>query len=100
MNTLTCVYCGVEYPEGTPPHGSQVLTDHIKVCERHPLREAEATIRKLRRALAGIVGGDGEEDLEQMEAFIRLSGAPERDKTVIINSIHALLDTLHYQPFE
>ena len=53
MNSLTCVYCGMAYPEGTPPYGSQVLTDHIKVCEKHPLRAAEATIAKLRAALAG-----------------------------------------------
>lgn len=45
---LTCVYCGAAYPEGTPPHGSKVLTDHIRVCEKHPMRELE---RKLGIAL-------------------------------------------------
>ena len=40
-NVLTCVYCGHEYPEGTPPHGSQILTDHIKICEKHPMRKLE-----------------------------------------------------------
>ena len=48
-NTLTCVYCGAAFPEGTPPHGHQVLTDHIKVCEKHPLRKAEETIAKLQQ---------------------------------------------------
>lgn len=94
-NTLTCVYCGMAYPEGTPPHGSQVLTDHIKVCEKHPLRAAETTIAKLRSALAGLVGVDGKEELEQMEAMIRMSGdAPTKDKAVAVDAIHALLDTL------
>lgn len=51
-NTLTCVYCGMAYPEGTPPHGSQILTDHIRVCEKHPLRAAEAKIERLRAALS------------------------------------------------
>lgn len=37
MKTLTCVYCGTEYPEGTPPHGSQILTNHIEICPKHPL---------------------------------------------------------------
>ena len=55
-NTLTCVYCGMAYPEGTPPYGAQILTDHIKICEKHPLRKAEATISKLRAALAGLIG--------------------------------------------
>jgi len=93
-NVLTCVYCGMAYPEGTPPHGSQILTDHIKVCEKHPLRSAETTIARLRSALAGLVGADGKEELEQMEAFIRLSDeAPAKDKAVAINAIHALLET-------
>lgn len=93
-NTLTCVYCGRTYPEGTPPHGSQVLTDHIKVCEKHPLRAAEAAIAKLRSALVGLVGVDGKEELEQMELMIRLAEVPAKDKAVTIDAIHALLDTL------
>ena len=36
--TLTCVYCGQMYPPNTPTHGSEVLTEHIKVCEKHPLQ--------------------------------------------------------------
>ena len=48
---LTCVYCGQEYPEGTPPHGSKVLTDHIRVCEKHPMRKLEEENKKLREAL-------------------------------------------------
>lgn len=37
---LTCVYCGHAYPEGTPASGAEiaVLTEHIKVCDRHPMR--------------------------------------------------------------
>lgn len=93
MNTLTCVYCGASFPEGTPPHGSQVLTDHIKVCEKHPLRAAEETIAKLRSALAGLVGVDGKEELDQMEAMIRLADVPDKDKAVTIDAIHALLET-------
>lgn len=39
--TLTCVYCGKEYPPGSPAHGSAVLTEHIRVCEKHPMRKVE-----------------------------------------------------------
>lgn len=87
MNTLTCVYCGHAYPEGTPPHGSKVLTDHIRVCEKHPMRQ-------LRTALVGLVGVDGKENLEQMEAAMRLIPAPAEDKAKSIDAIHALLATL------
>jgi hypothetical protein len=43
-NVLTCVYCGTAYPPGSPRHGSSVLTAHIMVCPKHPLREAEAKV--------------------------------------------------------
>lgn len=94
MNTLTCVYCGVEYPEGTPPHGSDVLTAHIKVCEKHPLRKAEQDIHRLRGALVGLVGVDGKKELEQMEAQLRLLPIPDEDRAATINAIHALMATL------
>lgn len=49
---LTCVYCGHEYPQDTPAWGNQVLTDHIKICEKHPMRKAEKTISELEVKLA------------------------------------------------
>lgn len=91
-NTLTCVYCGMAYPEGTPPHGSQILTDHIKICEKHPLRKAEETIKKLRTALIGLVGVSEKDELEKMEMLIRVASIPDVDKVGMINAIHALLD--------
>ncbi len=93
-NTLTCVYCGMAYPEGTPPHGSQVLTDHIKACEKHPMRQAEATIKKLRAALAGLIGASTKEELEQLEVGVRLMPGVEADKIAALNGIHALLETV------
>ena len=91
--TLTCVYCGMAYPQGTPTHGAQILTDHIKVCEKHPLRKAEADIVKLRSALSGLVGSVEHSELEQMEAAMRLVPASDSDKAVSINAIRALLET-------
>jgi hypothetical protein len=44
---VTCVYCGMQYPEDTPCHGAEILTEHIKVCEKHPLRKAECEIVNL-----------------------------------------------------
>jgi len=94
MNILTCVYCGQEYPAGTPASGADVkaLTDHIKVCEKHPMRKAEATIKKLHAALVGLVGSAEKDELESMEAMIRISPVPEADKVGMINAIHALIE--------
>lgn len=47
--TLTCVYCGHAYPPGTPEHGADVLTEHVKRCEKHPMREAEAQLAEAQR---------------------------------------------------
>jgi len=85
-NVLTCVYCGMAYPEGTPPHSSEVLTNHIKVCEKHPMH-------KLRKALADLVGASTKEELEELELGIRAMPAPEKDKIAALNAIHALLET-------
>jgi hypothetical protein len=51
---LTCVYCGHEYPQDTPSWGNNVLTEHIKVCPKHPMRQAEATIAALREENANL----------------------------------------------
>lgn len=49
-----CAYCGVAYPEGTPRFGGDVLTEHIKVCPEHPMRETEQHIKELERELEAI----------------------------------------------
>lgn len=74
------------YPEGTPPHGSKVLTDHIKVCDKHPMY-------KLRKALADLVGASTKEELEVMEFVLRSAPGIKQDKIAAINAIHALLET-------
>ena len=92
---LTCVYCGHEYPQDTPSAGSEILTEHIKVCEKHPMRKCESDRDKLRKALTGLIGTDKLEELDKMEAFIRLTPAPEVDKIASINAITALKETSH-----
>ena len=42
---VTCVYCGMEYPDGTPAAKAKTLTDHIKVCPSHPMRDAETALK-------------------------------------------------------
>ena len=94
--TLTCVYCGHEYPQDTPAHGSHVLTEHIKTCAAHPLRkaEAEADIVTLRSALIGLIGAETEAELRQIELAIRAMPVPDADRAVSINAINALIATM------
>ena len=92
---LTCVYCGQAYPQDTPAWGDKVLTDHIKICPKHPLRQAESVIEKLRKALFGLVGAETKDELERMEVAVRLLPySPESDKIASINAITALLETM------
>lgn len=37
---LTCIYCGHQYPPGTPNSNHVELTNHIAQCEKHPLKIA------------------------------------------------------------
>lgn len=89
---LTCVYCGHEYPQDTPAHGSKVLTDHISQCEKHPMREVIDQRDKLKSALAGLIGASDSAELRNMELIIRLSPAPAADKAAMLDAIHVLLN--------
>ena len=46
---VTCVYCGQEYPPGTPTSQHELLTAHIKVCPKHPMRQLEEENKELTR---------------------------------------------------
>jgi hypothetical protein len=94
-SVVTCVYCGHEYPDGTPTAKHDLLTAHIKVCEKHPMREAEARIERLRKALSGLIGAETKEELEAMEAAMRMVPGIEADKIAGINAIHALLSEVN-----
>ncbi len=84
MNEITCVYCGFQYPEGTPQSGHPILTEHIKVCEKHPMKKLTEDNQKLRAVLVKLVGVDNLEELREMvksfEAIETLMGKdPDRD---------------------
>ncbi len=50
---------------------------------------------QLRKALADLIGAESVEELLQMEAIIRITAAPDADKVVALNAIHALLKVHH-----
>ena len=89
-NIVTCVYCGHQYPEGTPTHQAEELTAHIKVCEKHPMREAEDRIKRLTQSLAGLVGASTLAECDSMELAFRTIPGAEEDKVSALNAIHAL----------
>lgn len=48
---------------------------------------------KLRAALIGLIGVESVEELQEMEATLRLMPAPDQDKAAMINAIHVLIET-------
>ena len=64
------------------------------IMSRQACHEAADQIVRLRSALAGLIGADTETELQQMEVAIRMLPAPDTDKAVSINAIHALLATM------
>ncbi len=49
---INCVYCGHQYPKGTPGVMQEILYEHIGKCPKHPLRKAEDRIKALEDDLA------------------------------------------------
>lgn len=95
---LTCVYCGHQYPQDAPAHGTQVLTEHIRICPKHPLRQAQCDLALVRGALAGLVGEHDPVKLGAMEVAVRALPAPDQDKAAMLQAIHALLNSQALPP--
>lgn len=89
---VTCVYCGHKYPQNTPTSGAEVLTEHIKVCEKHPMRRAEVKAAKLKLALIGIIGEEDPTKLREMEVAMRALPVPMADKAASIDAIRTLIE--------
>lgn len=95
-HTLTCVYCGQAYPEGAPTHGADVavLTEHIKVCTKHPMHKLQEDFNKLRSALSAIVGTDDADALKKLLVDIpKLETVPRESRMQGIAAVEALLLT-------
>lgn len=60
----------------------------------HDMQALREQRDRLRGALVGLIGADGREELEQLEAVMRLLPAPAEDRAKSIDAIHALIATL------
>jgi hypothetical protein len=85
---LTCVYCGHAYPPGSPEHGAEVLTEHIKVCEKHPMRELQQKADRLDQLEGALLflnalnfDGHGWNPDRIVELAHRQGWAPPKEKT-------------------
>ncbi len=93
-NVVTCVYCGHEYPDGTPTAKAEALTEHIQQCEKHPMTALQKRYEIVRAALVGLIGADTKEELQQIECGLLAREAPIEHKAPAIDGVRALLKTL------
>jgi len=64
-SVVTCVYCGHEYPDGTPASQHERLTAHIRVCDKHPMRPLESENAQLKERVKEL-----EAELDQVESML------------------------------
>lgn len=88
-----CAYCGMAYPEGTPSHGTQVLTDHIKVCDKHPMRALERDYKIVRAALVDVVGESDPKILAEIKENVLMTPDNSEDRRVSLAALDALIAT-------
>lgn len=69
-NVLTCVYCGHQYPDGTPAAKHEALTEHIQTCEAHPLAAMTRRHARLREALFRIAGVPQAASRDEQHAYL------------------------------
>jgi len=62
--TLTCVYCGHQYPPGTPESNHHLLTQHIAECEKHPMSKLKKENEKLGKIILDLNEKLHEKNLE------------------------------------
>ena len=81
--------------EGTRRQLDKQIAAH---CSFKSISENQAkTIQELRKALSELIGAETKEELEAMEAAMRIMPGVEADKIAGINAIHALLKTINQQ---
>lgn len=55
MKNTRCAYCGEGFVEDSPEHADAV-TEHIRTCPKHPMRQLEEEIKQLRSRLTCMCG--------------------------------------------
>lgn len=76
------------------PDGKENLNPYVYEFAAALQQDQASDIATLRSALIGLVGAETVDELKSMEAAMRLLPAPDADKAVYINAIHALIATI------
>jgi len=48
---VTCAFCGHRYEDGTSESQNTRLTEHIRECQKHPIRDMERQLAQIRSVL-------------------------------------------------
>jgi len=95
--TVSCVFCGFNYPEHTPSSQHPTLVEHIKTCDKHPMRLLELDYTRIRAALVSVVGSDIIEELQAMKSALHHFGnGPDGES--VKTSIGAITTLIEVRP--
>jgi hypothetical protein len=87
---VTCVYCGHQYPGGTPESRHAILTEHICQCPKHPMR-------KLGMALCGLLEvpfPPSTQHLDGLTLLVTSQKAPSASSASDIRAVLVAIDAL------
>ena len=76
---VTCVYCGYEYPEGTPESQHELLHQHILTCEKHPVKKLSEALCKL----MGIEFPPQKEEIDNMSTTIQKMAGGDKEHVIV-----------------
>jgi len=65
--------------------------------QEREIARLRAALQSIKRALEGLVGASTREELETIEAGVRVCPGAERDRAAALNAIHALQDLLTWE---
>lgn len=81
---MTCAFCGQAYGPGTPAHGAEVLTQHIRICAKHPQRNVERIARNLLNGALKMIGAETADELRGIKVMM---AAMARDDAAVIENV-------------
>lgn len=97
---LTCVYCGHQYPDGTPAAKHAALTEHIQKCPKHPMTELRQKVTSFCDTMTEALGAEPlaeeEHDLDVLaETIMTRLEAQNREDGKLIAAEKELHDVMN-----
>ena len=68
-----CAYCGEQFP-ADGDDSTDLISEHIATCPKHPMREAEARVAGLEAEIEALRGQETQMDSDLRAAYAEIDG--------------------------